>query len=141
MHCSKTIRSIATGDLNNDGYPDVVVGYSSWDDATWVTWLRNTDGLGDFSTGVDIATDGADWVELADIDGDGDLDVISGAYSDGTFLCCGSRPVTVRSVGILFFFAYLLHNQRYPTMLHKPRRRSSDVVREYQRIGNVRGGP
>lgn len=90
--CSNKIRSIATGDVDGDGYPDVVVTFE-WTDL--VTWFRNTDGMGDFSTGIDIATDadGAAWAELADIDGDGDLDVVSASYADGMLACCIYRPL------------------------------------------------
>lgn len=75
--------------MNNDGYPDVVVGFYY---SNHVTWFRNTDGLGDFWIGVDIAADMGDGVKLADIDGDGGLDVVAVSDSDGTFVCSGSRP-------------------------------------------------
>ncbi|CAN0110573.1 unnamed protein product, partial [Hapterophycus canaliculatus] len=72
--------SISVGDLNGDGSSDVVVSY----EIASLTWFRNSDGLGDFSGGIDIAdAEGPTWVDLADIDGDGDLDVVSTSFSDG----------------------------------------------------------
>ncbi|CAM9224997.1 unnamed protein product [Ectocarpus fasciculatus] len=70
-------RSIDVGDLDGDGFPDVAVAFQITDQ---VAWFRNTDGQGGFSTGTDIDTDvdgSASNVKLADIDGDGDLDVVS----------------------------------------------------------------
>lgn len=83
--CLDNFRSIAIGDLDGDGSPDVVVTFEFSD---LVTWFRNTDGLGGFSTGIDISTDadGAAWVIVDDIDGDGDLDVVSASWEDGEFV-------------------------------------------------------
>ncbi|CAN0393661.1 unnamed protein product, partial [Ectocarpus sp. 12 AP-2014] len=74
-------RSVAVADLNGDGFPDVVVAFFYSDT---VTWYRNSDGLGSFSLGVDIATDadGVWVVKCSDVDGDGDFDIISVSASD-----------------------------------------------------------
>lgn len=84
-HCAlvypQHYRSIYVGDLDRDGFPDVVVAFEG---TGQVTWFRNTDGLGSFSAGIDIATDvdAAAWVTLSDIDDDGDLDAISASGGD-----------------------------------------------------------
>ncbi|CAM9684308.1 unnamed protein product, partial [Ectocarpus fasciculatus] len=69
--------SIDVGDLNGDGTPDVVVAFQT---TFQLTWFSNVDGLGGFSIGTDIDTyddeDQARYVKVADLDGDGDLDVI-----------------------------------------------------------------
>ncbi|CAM9362872.1 unnamed protein product, partial [Ectocarpus fasciculatus] len=71
------LQSIDVGDLDGDGFPDVVVAFQLTDQ---VAWFRNTDGQGGFSNVTDIDTDvggSPSNVKLADIDGDGDLDVVS----------------------------------------------------------------
>ncbi|CBN74120.1 conserved unknown protein [Ectocarpus siliculosus] len=71
------LRSIDVGDLDGDGFPDVAVAFQLSDH---VVWFRNADGQGGFTTGTDIDTDAGGSpsnVKLADVDGDGDLDVVS----------------------------------------------------------------
>ncbi|CAM9748601.1 unnamed protein product, partial [Ectocarpus fasciculatus] len=69
--------SIDVGDLNGDGSPDVVVAFQT---TFQLTWFSNVDGLGGYSVGTDIDAyndgDEARYVKVADLDGDGDLDVI-----------------------------------------------------------------
>jgi hypothetical protein len=68
-------------DLDGDGDMDILSSSSSPDK---VVWFENTDGLGDFSLEKILSTtvDFAISIEPSDIDGDGDLDVLSISYSD-----------------------------------------------------------
>lgn len=47
-----------------------------------VTWYENTDGEGTFATGIDISTtaDAPNFVVAADLDSDGDLDVVATSF-------------------------------------------------------------
>lgn len=66
-------HAVWTGDLNNDGYPDVV-GATFFGDE--IVWYPN-DGNGGFITGFDIAAlNDASAVWGDDVDGDGDIDVM-----------------------------------------------------------------
>lgn len=49
-----------------------------------VTWYENTDGEGTFSVGLDLSSTatGSDMMVAADLDGDGDLDVLAASYDD-----------------------------------------------------------
>lgn len=74
-------RWIATGDVNDDGFIDVAVAFAVTDQ---VTWFRNIGGEGSFSAGTDIDPSAeARFVELADVDGDGDLDAVCASKTDG----------------------------------------------------------
>ena len=71
-------RSVCSFDLDGDGDPDVL-------SATWlddkVAWYENEDGLGGFGGQRPVSGTSA-WIESvcpADLDGDGDQDVLSGA--------------------------------------------------------------
>ena len=68
-------------DLDQDGRPDVLTA-SQIDNK--VSWFRNRDGLGNFDRPRQILSDagGAASTGLADLDGDGDLDVLSASYWD-----------------------------------------------------------
>ena len=71
---------IATADLNGDGFPDFVVGNLSDDPNVGVTvYLSNTGSSGKFlNSGVNYGSGGnLQFVALADIDGDGKLDLIT----------------------------------------------------------------
>ena len=72
---------VNVADIDNDGDLDVLS--ASVIDAT-VAWYENLDGKGTFGP-INTLTQrsfGAEWVDTADIDGDGDLDVISAAYGN-----------------------------------------------------------
>ena len=75
--------SAYAADMDGDGDLDIVS--ASWDDDT-IAWYEN-DGAADPSwAAADIATnaEGARSVHAADMDGDGDLDIVSASYEDDT---------------------------------------------------------
>jgi hypothetical protein len=74
--------SVFAGDLDGDGDLDVV---SADYYADRVSWYENTDGNGTFRqpTTITSLADGAWSVSLCDMDGDGDLDVLSASYNNG----------------------------------------------------------
>ncbi len=78
--------SVYATDIDNDGDLDVVS--ASTNDAK-ITWYKNTDGLGDFESGIVIThlrSRDIESVFAEDIDGDGDMDVISASNNvDGVF--------------------------------------------------------
>jgi FG-GAP-like repeat len=84
-----TISTAATGtvsvfatDLDRDGDVDVL---ATWNGADTVAWYENTAGNGSVWTThlVTTTADGAESVSAADLDGDGDVDVLSASYGDG----------------------------------------------------------
>jgi hypothetical protein len=84
----QTISHLATGassvfgaDVDGDGDVDVLSA-SSDDDK--IAWYENTDGAGHFGAQQVISTlaDGATAVFGADVDGDGDVDVLSASFRD-----------------------------------------------------------
>ena len=79
-------------DLDNDGDLDIVSA-STNDDR--IAWYENTDGLGTFVKGFDLSTtaDGAGSVTAADLDGDGDFDVISASQFDDSIIWYENRLV------------------------------------------------
>jgi hypothetical protein len=77
-------RSVLAGDLDRDGDLDVLA--TSVGGGTEIGWWKNTDGHGAFGTQqvVNTQTAGASGAFLADLDGDGDLDVGSRSLGDDT---------------------------------------------------------
>ncbi len=72
---------VFTTDVDGDGDADLVRASYSYDR---ISWFENTDGAGSFGSEQIIATgaDGAGSVFAADLDGDGDSDVLSASYND-----------------------------------------------------------
>jgi hypothetical protein len=71
-------RSVCAADIDDDGDMDVLAAAYTADD---ITWWENTDGMGTSWTEHPINSDfnGAWAVRAADIDGDGDIDVLGTA--------------------------------------------------------------
>lgn len=75
------ISTIRLTDMDGDGDPDVLYGLRF--DGT-VYWIENTDGFGDFSDPMLVAEsfEGISGVGHADMDGDGDMDVLSASREE-----------------------------------------------------------
>lgn len=78
---ANTPVSVFAADLDGDGDADALSA-SSGDDS--ISWYENMDGLGSFGPLQAITTnaDGAALVKAADLDSDGDMDVLSGSSVD-----------------------------------------------------------
>ncbi|MEC9064860.1 MAG: VCBS repeat-containing protein, partial [Pseudomonadota bacterium] len=74
-------RSVFAADLDNDGDMDIVSA-SQEDDA--ISWYENNGAADPSWTAVDIATsaDGANAIYVADMDNDGDMDIVSASGAD-----------------------------------------------------------
>lgn len=112
---NKGPESIATGDLDADGKPDVVVANSS---SNSISIFRNTSipGTLSFASKIDSAAGFYPHaVKIADIDGDGKLDIIllnydpSGATTDNTV----SIFRNISSPGIIAFDARIVLSNQY----------------------------
>lgn len=73
--------AVVASDLDGDGDLDVLS--ASWEDDK-IAWYENIDGAGTFGPQqiISTETDGAWSVFAADLDGDGDIDVLSGSLHD-----------------------------------------------------------
>lgn len=81
--------SLALADLNGDGLPDLVVGNGSGDNILVFVGENNpgpfaTTPLGAFFAGAYVAC-----VELGQVDGDSNLDIVTAAFGDGNVLTPG----------------------------------------------------
>ena len=76
-------HGVYVADMDGDGDLDIVS--ASWLDDT-IAWYENDGAANPTWTAADIATsaDGAFSVYVADMDGDGDLDIVSASYADDT---------------------------------------------------------
>jgi hypothetical protein len=74
-------QSVHAADIDNDGDPDIL---AASDGDNRITWYENVDGSGTFGEQKIISTEaaGANSVYTADLDGDGDQDVISASSDD-----------------------------------------------------------
>lgn len=74
-------RDVYSADLDGDGDMDVLVAATASHE---VIWFENTDGLGNFGSEQIISTNASSVLSVyaADLDGDGDLDVLSASLSD-----------------------------------------------------------
>ena len=78
-------ESLEAADLDGDGDLDVLSALEALDTQSKVVWYQNT-GDGSFSGARVISEEvaGAHDAHAADLDGDGDLDVVSASYFDNT---------------------------------------------------------
>ena len=76
-------RDVRVADMDGDGDLDIVS--ASYGDDT-IAWYENNGQAASWSSGVDIVTNasGAESVYVADLDNDGDLDIVSGSADDDT---------------------------------------------------------
>ncbi len=88
---TSNIRGVATGDFNDDGYPDIVA--ASYNGNAIGVLINSADGTGTFDPVVLYTVTTPKWVEIGDLNNDGFLDIVVAASNisifsgngDGTF--------------------------------------------------------
>jgi len=80
--------SVTVGDIDNDGFPDIVSGASSG-----MSWFRSKDGQGDFNNSIPVDIDASSVLDVtvADVDGDGFNDIIYTKDSGNNRSICWMR--------------------------------------------------
>ncbi|MFK7888897.1 MAG: LamG-like jellyroll fold domain-containing protein, partial [Gammaproteobacteria bacterium] len=75
--------NLVAADIDNSGSTDLILGWTSADQAV----IYSNDGSGTFTqdTTQSLTPDGPSWVEAADLDGDGDLELLYAQSGDSTF--------------------------------------------------------
>jgi hypothetical protein len=92
------------GDVDDDGDDDIVVGFKNDSFPAYTrTWIYHSDGKGGFDTPIKKQVGGhPEMVDLADVDGDGDLDIVVPLlYGDAVSVQLGT--------GLGGFFPFVLY--------------------------------
>lgn len=100
---TQNIRGVATGDFNDDGYPDIVA--TSYNGGAIGVLINTADGSGIFNPVVLYSVGSPKWVEVGDVNSDGFLDIVVAASTlsvfsgngDGTF---AATPYTYPFTGV-----------------------------------------
>ncbi len=82
-------RALALGDLNNDTHVDIVSGEFHYYDEPGELhcWINNKDSVDDWTRHtISASANGPISFQIADIDGDGNNDVVAGLYGDDTVI-------------------------------------------------------
>lgn len=86
---------LASGDLNSDGFPDIVS--ASYDDAALFVYFNSASTPGALSTPLSLPSQGASQVVVADLNGDGRADIVSADFGVSIFIQSATTPGTFQT--------------------------------------------